>query len=159
MSAQEQQEPDDIINDDIINKVIKDHQNLADFKNNPELKFEVYKLAIEIIFNTLKDEKKLRTLPLKSLEVYDEGLGEIAGGFFDLYRSSLISNKLKREKIQPLIDDANRKLSTAISFIQGDSMAELKGSDLDECLGYIMICRSKLFELHEYLITIQFNKS
>ncbi len=132
---------------DSIVKQVAQKKQLGDFTKHDKLRFRAYQFTIEEIFTILQTE--LDDLPEPDLQEYKRGLNEIGGGFYDLYTSS-ISGALKKDIIQPLLDKAGTKLSTAISF-------KSQGRE-EEYLDRLKECRSLLFDLKEYLMTINFDK-
>jgi hypothetical protein len=127
----------------------KPELKLANYENEPKLKFKLYMLTIEEIFSILQKELD-EGIEEPTILDFKKALNDIAGGFYYLYRSD-ISNKLKKDTIQPLIDKASNKLGPALSF--------KKEGKLEEYLNQLTDCRYLLFELDEYLITITFSES
>ena len=132
----------------IIDRIAR-QKGLADYKINPELRFKLYMFTIQEIFSIL--QKNLdEGIPDATLLDFKKALYDIAGGFYYLYRSP-ISNKLKMDTIQPLIDEASNILGPALAF--------KKEGKLKKYLNELTDCRKLLFKLDEYLITITFSES
>ena len=66
----------------------------------------------------------MKEYPNATLLDFKKALNEIAGAFYDLYRSPIIGNKLKRDKIQPLINKASNKLGPALAFKKEGKLEE-----------------------------------
>lgn len=131
----------------IIDRIARE-KGLIDFENKPERRFKLYRFTIQEIFSILQKELD-KGIPNATLLDFKKALNEIAGSFYDLYRDSIIGKKLKRDKIQPLINKASNKLEPALAF--------KKEGKLEEYLNQLTDLRDLLYELDEYLITVQLN--
>lgn len=131
----------------IIDRIARE-KGLTDFENKPERRFKLYRFTIQEIFSILQKELD-KGIPNATLLDFKKALNEIAGSFYDLYRDSIIGKKLKRDKIQPLINQASNKLEPALAF--------KKEGKLEEYLNQLTDLRDLLYELDEYLITVQLN--
>lgn len=124
----------------------KPELGLAGYKDNPRLKFKLFMAVIEGIFAILQKELD-EGIEEPTLLEFKKALNQIAGSFYDLYRDPSIGNKLIRKEIQPLINKASNKLEPALAF--------KKEGKLEEYLNQLTDLRDLLYELDEYLITVQ----
>jgi hypothetical protein len=128
---------------------------LTAYENDDKVRYQLYKLTIQVIFDILKGSQKrgigLDQIDFDDLQRYKEGLEEIASEFYGI-RGIISSRRSNPDSIQELIDQASTKMTRAASLKE-------KGKE-EECLDKLKECRLKLFHLVEYLetVTIEDNK-